>query len=58
MKRTLCRDMKVALIESNINNIDIGILTQALANCEELAAEGFEDWEHRHWQNTMRLQMK
>lgn len=37
------KDMKLALIESNMSGLDLGILSQALANCEELAAEGFGD---------------
>lgn len=35
------KDMKLALIESNMSGLDLGILSQALANCEELEAEGF-----------------
>ena len=37
------KDMKLALIESNMSGLDLGILSQALANCEELEAEGFGD---------------
>lgn len=37
------KDMKLALIESNMSGLDLGILSQALANCEELEAEGLGD---------------
>lgn len=37
------KDMKLALIESNMSGLDLGILSQALANCEELEAEGYGD---------------
>lgn len=37
------KDMKLALIESNMSGLDLRILSQALANCEELEAEGFGD---------------
>lgn len=37
------KDMKLALIESNMSGLDLGILSQTLANCEELEAEGFGD---------------
>lgn len=37
------KDMKLALIESNMSGLDLGILSQALANCEELEVEGFGD---------------
>lgn len=35
------KDMKLALIESNMSGLDLGILSQTLANCEELEAEGY-----------------
>ena len=52
------KDMKLALIEANKSGIDLGVLSQVLANCEELEAEGcgelgtqalmkFYDEEHR-----------
>ena len=34
------KDMKLALIEANMSNLDLGVLSQVLANCEELEAEG------------------
>ena len=34
------KDMKLALIEANKSGIDLGVLSQVLANCEELEAEG------------------
>lgn len=37
------KDMKLALIEANMSGLDLGILSQALANCEELEAEGCGD---------------
>lgn len=37
------KDMKLALIEANMSGLDLGILSQALANCEELEAEGYGD---------------
>lgn len=51
--------MKLALIEANKSGIDLGVLSQVLANCEELEAEGcgelgtqalmkFYDEEHRY----------
>lgn len=53
------KDMKLALIEANKSGIDLGVLSQVLANCEELEAEGcgelgtqalmkFYDDEHRY----------
>ena len=53
------KDMKLALIEANKSGIDLGVLSQVLANCEELEAEGcgelgtqalmkFYDEEHRY----------
>ena len=53
------KDMKLALIEANKSSIDLGVLSQVLANCEELEAEGcgelgtqalmkFYDEEHRY----------
>ena len=53
------KDMKLALIEANKSGIDLGVLSQVLANCEELEAEGcgelgtqalmkFCDEEHRY----------
>ena len=53
------KDMKLALIEANKSDIDLGVLSQVLANCEELEAEGcgelgtqalmkFYDEEHRY----------
>ena len=35
------KDMKLALIEANKSGIDLGVLSQVLANCEELEAEGY-----------------
>lgn len=37
------KDMKLALIESNMSGLDLGVLSQVLANYEELAAEGYGD---------------
>lgn len=37
------KDMKLALIESNMSGLDLGVLSQVLANCEELEAEGMGD---------------
>lgn len=34
------KDMKLALIEANMSGLDLGVLSQVLANCEELQAEG------------------
>ena len=34
------KDMKLALIEANMSGLDLGVLSQTLANCEELEAEG------------------
>lgn len=53
------KDMKLALIEANKSGIDLGVLSQVLANCEELEEEGcgelgtqalmkFYDEEHRY----------
>ena len=53
------KDMKLALIEANKSGIDLGVLSQVLANYEELEAEGcgdlgtqalikFYDEEHRY----------
>ena len=53
------KDMKLALIEANKSGIALGVLSQVLANCEELGAEGcgelgtqalmkFYDEEHRY----------
>ena len=53
------KDMKLALIEADKSGIDLGVLSQVLANCEELEAEGcgelgtqalmkFYDEEHRY----------
>ena len=53
------KDMKLALIEANKSGIDLGVLSQVLANCEQLEAEGcgelgtqalmkFYDEEHRY----------
>ena len=53
------KDMKLALIEANKSGVDLGVLSQVLANCEELEAEGcgelgtqalmkFYDEEHRY----------
>lgn len=53
------KDMKLALIEANRSGLDLGVLSQVLANCEELEAEGlgefgtqalmkFYDEEHRY----------
>lgn len=35
------KDMKLALIEANMSELCLDVLSQALANCEELEAEGF-----------------
>ena len=35
------KDMKLALIEANMSELDLGMLSQVLANCEELEAEGY-----------------
>ena len=35
------KDMKLALIEANRSGIDLGVLSQVLANYEELEAEGY-----------------
>lgn len=37
------KDMKLALIEANMSELDLGVLSQALANYEELEAEGYGD---------------
>lgn len=37
------KDMKLALIEANKSGIDLGVLSQVLANYEELEAEGYGD---------------
>ena len=53
------KDMKLALIEANRSGLDLGVLSQVLANYEELEAEGcgelgtqalmkFYDEEHRY----------
>ena len=53
------KDMKLALIEANKSSLDLGVLSQVLANYEELEAEGygelgtqalikFYDEEHRY----------
>ena len=53
------KDMKLALIEANKSGLDLGVLSQVLANYEELEAEGygelgtqalikFYDEEHRY----------
>lgn len=34
------KDMRLALIEANMSGLDLGVLSQVLANCEELEAEG------------------
>lgn len=34
------KDMRLALIEANMSSLDLGVLSQVLANCEELEAEG------------------
>ena len=34
------KDTKLALIEANMSGLDLGVLSQTLANCEELEAEG------------------
>ena len=55
------KDMKLALIEANRSGIDLGVLSQVLANYEELEAEGygelgtqalmkFYDEEHRYFE--------
>lgn len=35
------KDMKLALIESNMSGLDLGVLSQVLANYEELEAKGY-----------------
>ena len=35
------KDMKLALIEANMSELDLGMRSQVLANCEELEAEGY-----------------
>lgn len=35
------KDMKLALIESNMSELDLGVLSQVLANYEELEADGY-----------------
>lgn len=35
------KDMKLALIEANISELDLGVLSQVLASYEELEAEGY-----------------
>ena len=35
--------MKLALIESNRSGLSLGVLSQVLADCEELEAEGYGD---------------
>lgn len=37
------KDMKLALIEANISELDLGVLSQVLSNYEELAEEGYGD---------------
>ena len=37
------KDMKLALIESNRSGLSLGVLSQVLADCEELEAEGYGD---------------
>ena len=37
------KDMKLALIEANMSELDLGMLSQVLANCEELEAEGYAE---------------
>lgn len=37
------KDMKLALIEANMSELDLGVLSQVLANYEELEAEGYGD---------------
>lgn len=37
------KDMKLALIEANMSELDLGVLSQTLANYEELEAEGYGD---------------
>ena len=37
------KDMKLALIEANKSGLDLGVLSQVLANYEELEAEGGGD---------------
>lgn len=37
------KDMKLALIEANRSGLDLVVLSQVLANCEELEAEGYGD---------------
>ncbi|GAA0799231.1 NAD(P)-dependent oxidoreductase [Faecalicatena orotica] len=35
------KDMKLALIEANMSELSLDVLSQVLANCEELEAEGY-----------------
>lgn len=37
------KDMKLALIEANMSELNLGVLSQVLANYEELEAEGYGD---------------
>lgn len=37
------KDMRLALIESNRSGLSLGVLSQVLADCEELEAEGYGD---------------
>ena len=37
------KDMKLALTEANMSGLSLDVLSQALANYEELAAEGYGD---------------
>lgn len=37
------KDMKLALLEANMSGLDLGVLSQVLANYEELEAEGYGD---------------
>ena len=37
------KDMKLALTEANMSELSLDVLSQVLANCEELEAEGYGD---------------
>jgi len=37
------KDMKLALVEANMCELDLGVLSQVLANCEELESDGYGD---------------
>ena len=37
------KDMKIALLEANMSNLNLDVLSQTLANCEVLQADGYGD---------------